>query len=55
VIDIGYRLDTRFDRLNNGQMAWIGLDLPEVIDLQRRFLPDADRCQTLACSMFDLM
>ena len=54
VIDIGCGLDTRFDRLDNGQMTWLGLDLPEVIDLRHRFLPDSERCQTLACSMFDL-
>lgn len=54
VIDIGCGLDTRFDRLNNGQMTWLGLDLLEVIELRHRYLPDTERCQTLACSMFDL-
>jgi O-methyltransferase involved in polyketide biosynthesis len=54
VVDIGCGLDTRFDRLDNGQMAWLGLDLPEVIELRRCFLPDAERCQSLACSMLDL-
>lgn len=54
VVDIGCGLDTRFDRLDNGQMTWLGLDLPEVIELRQRFLPDAERCQTLAHSMFDL-
>lgn len=54
VVDIGCGLDTRFDRLDNNQMTWLGLDLPEVIELRHRFLPDAERCQTLARSMFDL-
>ena len=54
VVDIGCGLDTRFYRLDNGQMAWLGVDLPEVIRFRRSFLPDADRCQTLPCSMFDL-
>lgn len=54
VVDIGCGLDTRFDRLDNGQMTWLGLDLPEVIELRQRFLPDAERCQTIAHSMFDL-
>jgi O-methyltransferase involved in polyketide biosynthesis len=53
-VDIGCGLDTRFDRLDNGQMTWLGLDLPEVIKLRRRFLPDAERRQNLAHSMFDL-
>jgi O-methyltransferase involved in polyketide biosynthesis len=54
VVDIGCGLDTRFDRLDNGQMTWLGLDLPDVIELRHRYLPDTERCQTLACSMFDL-
>jgi len=54
VVDIGCGLDTRFDRLDNGQMTWLGLDLPEVIALRQRFLPDAERSQTIAHSMFDL-
>jgi O-methyltransferase involved in polyketide biosynthesis len=54
IVDIGCGLDTRFYRLDNGEMAWLGLDLPEVIDLRRRFLPDGDRCQTVACSLLDL-
>lgn len=54
VIDIGCGLDTHFDRLDNGQMTWLGLDLPEVVELGHRYLPDTERCQTLACSMFDL-
>lgn len=53
VIDIGCGLDTRFDRLDNGLMTWLGLDLPEVIELRRCFLPDTERCQLLACSMFN--
>lgn len=54
VVDIGCGLDTRFDRLDDGQITWLGLDLPEVITLRRQFLPDVERCQSLACSMFDL-
>ncbi len=54
VVDVGCGLDTRFDRLDNGQMTWLGLDLPEVIELSRGFLPDTERRQTLARSMFDL-
>jgi O-methyltransferase involved in polyketide biosynthesis len=53
VVDIGCGLDTRFDRLDNGQMIWLGLDLPEVIELRRSLLPDSERCQTLAKSMLD--
>lgn len=54
VVDIGCGLDTRFDRLDDGQMAWLGLDLPGVIELRRKLLPDVERCKTIAQSMFDL-
>jgi O-methyltransferase involved in polyketide biosynthesis len=54
VVEIGCGLDTRFDRLDDGQISWLGLDLPEVIDLRLQFLADHERCRSLACSMFDL-
>lgn len=54
VVDIGCGLDTRFERLDDGQMHWLGLDLPEVINLRQQWLPNAGRCQTIARSMFDL-
>ena len=54
VVDIGCGLDTRFYRLDDGHMDWLGLDLPEVISLRQQWLPDADRCKSIAKSMFDL-
>ncbi len=54
VVDIGCGLDTRFQRLDDGQMHWVGLDLPEVIDFRRQWLPDAERQVTIAQSMLDL-
>jgi O-methyltransferase involved in polyketide biosynthesis len=54
VVDIGCGLDTRFDRLDDGQMTWLGLDLPDVIELRGHLLPDVDRCKTIVQSMFDL-
>jgi O-methyltransferase involved in polyketide biosynthesis len=54
VVDVGCGLDTRFDRLDDGQMYWLGVDLPDVIELRRSLLPDSERCQTLAKSMLDL-
>jgi O-methyltransferase involved in polyketide biosynthesis len=54
VVDIGCGLDTRFNRLDDGQLIWLGVDLPEVIDLRRQWLPDAERCKTISQSMFDL-
>jgi O-methyltransferase involved in polyketide biosynthesis len=38
VVHIGCGLDTRFERVDNGQVEWYGLDLPEVIELRRQLI-----------------
>lgn len=38
VVHIGCGLDTRFERVDNGQVEWFDLDLPEVINLRRELL-----------------
>jgi O-methyltransferase involved in polyketide biosynthesis len=53
VVDIGCGLDTRFDRLADGQMSWLGVDLPKVIKLRRTVLPDQERCTTIPRSMLE--
>jgi len=54
VVDLGCGLDTRFDRLDDGRLSWLGLDLPEVIELRRKVLPDGERSKTIAQSMLEL-
>ncbi len=51
VVDLGCGLDTRFFRLNNGHFNWLGVDLPEVIELRQKCLPDGSRCRTIGQSM----
>lgn len=54
VIHIGCGLDSRFERVDNGQVEWYDLDLPEVIELRRKHLGDEHgRYHLLACSVFD--
>lgn len=53
VVDLGCGLDTRFDRLDDGKLFWLGVDLPEVIELRRKYLPDGGRCKTIAQSMLE--
>ena len=38
VIHIGCGLDTRFDRVDNGQVEWFDLDLPKVMELRRNLI-----------------
>ncbi len=54
LVDLGCGLDTRFYRLDDGKLLWVGLDLPEVIHLRRGLLPETPRSPLLAASAFDL-
>jgi O-methyltransferase involved in polyketide biosynthesis len=54
VVHIGCGLDSRFERVDNGQVEWYDLDLPEVIDLRRKFIGgEGPRYHLLDCSAFD--
>jgi len=53
VVDIGCGLDTRPDRIDNGQNLWYGLDLPVVIELRRMLLPEGPRQYLVARSVLD--
>ncbi len=53
VVNLGCGLDTRFERVDNGQVEWYNLDLPEVIQFRRKLLTDKDRCRLLGYSVFD--
>ena len=51
VVEIGTGLNTRFERVDNGQVHWFDLDLPDVIELRRTFFADTDRRRTVAASV----
>lgn len=53
VVNIACGLDTRFYRLDNGQVRWYNLDLPEVIGIRQRFLNEEGRVSTIAKSAMD--
>ena len=54
IVHIGGGLDSRFERVDNGKVEWYDLDLPEVIELRRKFISDeGERYHFLACSAFD--
>jgi len=53
VVNIGAGLDTAFYRVDNGSIRWFELDLPDVIDLRKRLIPETDRCICIAKSVFD--
>jgi O-methyltransferase involved in polyketide biosynthesis len=43
VIEIGTGLNARFERVDNGRVHWIDLDLPDTIELRRKFFADSER------------
>jgi O-methyltransferase involved in polyketide biosynthesis len=54
VVHVGCGLDSRFDRVDNGQVEWYDLDLPDVIELRRKFIGDeAERYHLLGCSVLE--
>ncbi len=54
VVHIGCGLDTRFERVDNGQVEWYDLDLPEVVGLRRKLIGDeAERYHLLGHSVLD--
>jgi O-methyltransferase involved in polyketide biosynthesis len=53
VVELGTGLNTRFERTDNGSAHWIDLDLPDTIELRRRFFDDTERRRMLAASLLD--
>jgi O-methyltransferase involved in polyketide biosynthesis len=53
VVELGTGLNTRFERVDNGTVHWIDLDLPDTIALRRRFFTDTDRRRMVAGSVVD--
>jgi O-methyltransferase involved in polyketide biosynthesis len=54
VVHFGCGLDLRFERVDNGKVDWYDLDLPEVIELRRKWIGDeAERYHLLGHSVLD--
>ena len=53
IVNIGCGLDTTFDRVDNGKIQWIDLDLPDTIELRKRYIAESARRHFIAKSIFD--
>ena len=53
IVNIGCGLDTTFDRVDNGKIQWIDLDLPDTIELRKKYISESDRRQFIPKSVFD--
>jgi O-methyltransferase involved in polyketide biosynthesis len=53
IVNLGCGLDTRFSRLDNENIHWFDLDLPDTISLRRRFFTETERNCFIAKSVLD--
>ena len=53
VVNLGAGLCTRFNRVDNGRITWYELDLPEAIELRKRFFTETDRYQFIEGTITD--
>lgn len=53
VVNIGCGLDTTFNRVDNGQLLWYDLDLPDVIALRKKFIGEDERSKIIATSFLE--
>lgn len=53
IVNIGSGLDTTFDRVDNGKILWYDLDLPDTIELRKKYISETDRSIFISKSVFD--
>ncbi len=54
VLHLGCGLDSRCFRVNHGQADWYDLDMPDVIDLRRKFFGETENYHMIASSVTEL-
>ncbi len=53
IVNIGCGMDTTFSRIDNGQIMFYELDLPDVIEIRKNFYHDSDRHKSIASSFME--
>jgi O-methyltransferase involved in polyketide biosynthesis len=53
IVNIGCGLDTTFFRIDNGSLHWTDLDLPDVIELRKKFIIENERMKFISSSFLD--
>lgn len=53
VVNIGCGLDTTYERIENKLVKWYDLDLPDVIELKKKFLGETGNRKFISCSFLD--
>lgn len=53
IVNIGCGLDTVYERMNNDKIMFYDIDLPDVVELRKKFFDDNEKRKTLAISFLD--
>ena len=53
IVNIGCGFDTTFERIDNGQILFYDLDLPDVINLRKKFFQENERKKNISCSFLE--
>jgi O-methyltransferase involved in polyketide biosynthesis len=53
IVNIGCGLDTTYERIDNQSIMWYDLDLPDVIDLRKKFFKETPTRKFIAGSFLD--
>jgi O-methyltransferase involved in polyketide biosynthesis len=54
VLSLGSGLSTQFERLDNGRLQWVDVDLPEVVELRRTLFPPHPRRRLVSASVTEV-
>jgi O-methyltransferase involved in polyketide biosynthesis len=53
IVNIGCGLDTTYERISNNNISWYDLDLPEVIELRKKFFKETKKRKFISCSFLN--
>ena len=53
IVEIGCGLNTRFERLDNGQVRWFDLDMPDSMAVREKYFQETERRKFIASSVLD--
>lgn len=53
IVEIGCGLNTRFERVDNGQVRWFDLDMPDSMIVRKNYFQETERRKFIASSVLD--
>lgn len=53
IVNLGCGLDNRFQRIDNGEIAFYDLDLPDIIEIKKQIHKETERYRFISQSVFD--